>query len=97
MPCTSAKKARTRPARPASSATPRRSTSQALNAQSQAEAARATQAQVLNGLNVRVDPSEQIAGAITAVFPDQQLVVTTTFVKSPALADEIFHSFAHAS
>jgi hypothetical protein len=68
-----------------------------LNAQSQPEAARATQAQVLNGLNVRIDPSEQIAGAVTAVFPDQQLVVTITFVKSSALADEIFHSFAHAA
>jgi len=68
-----------------------------LNAESQPEAARATQAQVLNGLNVRIDPSEQIAGAVTAVFPDQQLVVTITFVKSSALADEIFRSFAHAA
>lgn len=68
-----------------------------LNAQSQPEAARATQAQVLNGLNVRADPAEQIAGAVTAVFPDQGLVVTITFVHSSALADEIFHSFAHAS
>jgi hypothetical protein len=68
-----------------------------LNARSQAQAARATQALVLNGLNVRVDPSEQIAGAVTAVFPDQQLVVTITFVHSSTLADEIFHSFAHAS
>jgi hypothetical protein len=70
---------------------------EALNAQSQPEAARATQAQVLNGLNVRVDPAEQIAGAVTAVFPDQALVVTITFVHSSALADEIFHSFARAS
>ncbi|HSO95115.1 MAG TPA: hypothetical protein VLV81_03655 [Acidimicrobiia bacterium] len=70
---------------------------EALNARSQPEAARATQATVVNGLNVRVDPSEQIAGAVTAVFPDQQLVVTITFVNSSALADEIFHSFAHAS
>jgi hypothetical protein len=68
-----------------------------LNAKSQPQAARATQAQVVNGLNVRVDPSEQIAGSVTAVFPDQQLVVTITFVNSSALADEIFHSFAHAS
>jgi hypothetical protein len=68
-----------------------------LNAKSQPEAARATQAQVLNGLNVRIDPSEQIAGAVTALFPDQQLVVTITFAQSSAVADEIFHSFAHAS
>jgi len=68
-----------------------------FNAKSQPQAARATQAQILNGLNVRVDPAEQIAGAVTAVFPDQQLVVTITFVKSSALADEIFQSFAHAS
>jgi hypothetical protein len=68
-----------------------------LNAKSQTEAARATQALVLNGLNVRVDPAEQIAGAVTAVFPDQQLVVTITFAKSSALADEIFQSFAHAA
>jgi hypothetical protein len=68
-----------------------------LNSKSQPQAARATQATVLNGLNVRVDPAEQIAGAVTAVFPDQQLVVTITFAKSSALADEIFHSFAHAS
>jgi hypothetical protein len=68
-----------------------------LNSKSQPQAARATQAEVLNGLNVRVDPAEQIAGAVTAVFPDQQLVVTITFVRSSALADEIFHSFAHAS
>ena len=47
--------------------------------------------------NVSVDPAEQIAGAVTAVFPDQQLVVTITFASSSALADEIFHSFAHAS
>jgi hypothetical protein len=67
-----------------------------LNAKSQAEAARATQAQTLNGLNVRTDPSEQIAGAITAVFPDQQLVVTITFANSSALADQILHSFVHA-
>jgi hypothetical protein len=64
-----------------------------LNAKSQPEAARATQAQVLNGLNVRLDPAEQIAGAVTAVFPDQQLVVTITFANSSALADEILHSF----
>ncbi len=70
---------------------------QPLDAKSQAEAARATQAAVVNGLNVRVDPSEQIAGAITAVFPDQQLVVTITFVRSSALADQIFQSFARAS
>lgn len=70
---------------------------EALNAKSQPEAARATQATVVNGLNVRVDPSESIAGAVTAVFPDQQLVVTITFAKSSALADEIFRSFAHAS
>ena len=69
---------------------------EALNAKSQTEAARATQAQVLNGLNVRIDPSEQIAGAVTAVFPDQQLVVTITFVKSSALADDILQSFTHA-
>lgn len=68
-----------------------------FNAKSQPQAARATQAQILNGLNVRVDPAEQIAGAVTAVFPDQQLVVTITFVKSSALADEIFHSFARAA
>ncbi|HEY5164872.1 MAG TPA: hypothetical protein VIJ44_02860 [Acidimicrobiia bacterium] len=68
-----------------------------FNAKSQPQAARATQAQVLNGLNVRIDPAEQIAGAVTAVFPDQQLVVTITFVKSSVLADEIFQSFAHAS
>jgi hypothetical protein len=67
-----------------------------LNARSQASAARATQAQVLNGLNVRVDPSEQIAGAITAVFPDQQIVVTITFANTSAVADEILRSFAHA-
>lgn len=70
---------------------------EALNAKSQTQAARATQAQVLNGLNVRVDPSEQIAGAVTAVFPDQQLVVTITFVRSSAVADQIFQSFARAS
>jgi hypothetical protein len=70
---------------------------EALNAKSQPEAARATQTQVINGLNVSVDPAEQIAGAVTAVFPDQQLVVTITFARSSALADEIFHSFAHAS
>ncbi len=70
---------------------------EALNAKSQPEAARATQTQVINGLNVRIDPAEQIAGAVTAVFPDQQLVVTITFARSSALADEIFHSFAHAS
>ncbi len=70
---------------------------EALNATSQPQAARATQAQVINGLNVHVDPAEQIAGAVTAVFPDQQLVVTITFARSSALADEIFHSFAHAS
>jgi hypothetical protein len=70
---------------------------EALNVKSQPEAARATQTQVVNGLNVRVDPAEQIAGAVTAVFPDQQLVVTITFANSSALADEIFHSFAHAS
>jgi hypothetical protein len=70
---------------------------EALNAKSQPEAARATQAQVINGLNVRVDPAEQIGGAVIAVFPDQQLVVTITFAGSSALADEIFHSFAHAS
>jgi hypothetical protein len=68
-----------------------------LNAKSQPQAARATQAQVLNGLNMRVDPAEQIGGAVIAVFPDQQLVVTITFARSSALADEIFHSFAHAS
>lgn len=67
-----------------------------LNAKSQVEAARATQAQVLNGLNVRLDPTEQIAGAVTAVFPDQQLVVTITFANSSALADEILQSF-HAA
>ena len=70
---------------------------EALNAKSQPEAARATQPLVINGLNVSVDPAEQIAGAVTAVFPDQQLVVTITFARSSALADEIFHSFAHAS
>jgi hypothetical protein len=70
---------------------------EALNAKSQPEAARATQTQVINGLNVSVDPAEQIAGAVTAVFPDQQLVVTITLARSSALADEIFHSFAHAS
>jgi ABC-type transport system substrate-binding protein len=68
-----------------------------LNVKSQPAAARATQALVLNGLNVRIDPAEQIAGAITAVFPDQQLVVTITFARSSALADEIFQSFAHAA
>jgi hypothetical protein len=68
-----------------------------LNAKSQPEAARATQAQVLNGLNVRIDPAEQIGGAVIAVFPDQQLVVTITFVNNSAVADEIFRSFAHAS
>lgn len=68
-----------------------------LNVKSQPAAARATQALVLNGLNVRIDPAEQIAGAVTAVFPDQQLVVTITFARSSALADEIFHSFAHAA
>jgi hypothetical protein len=70
---------------------------ESLNAKSQPQAARATQAEVLNGLNVRVDPAEQIGGAVIAVFPDQQLVVTITFAKSSAVADEILRSFAHAS
>jgi hypothetical protein len=68
-----------------------------LNAKSQPQAARATQAEVSNGLNVRVDPADQIGGAVIAVFPDQQLVVTITFARSSAVADEILRSFAHAS
>ena len=68
-----------------------------LNSRSQTQAARATHAEIVNGLNVRVDPAEQIAGAVTAVFPDQQLVVTITFARSSAIADQIFQSFARAS
>ena len=68
-----------------------------LNAKSQPQAARATQAEVSNGLNVRVDPADQIGGAVIAVFPDQQLVVTITFARSSVVADEILRSFAHAS
>jgi hypothetical protein len=70
---------------------------QALNATSQTANSIATQAETVNGLNVRVDPSAGISRAFTVVFPDQGLVATITFSGSPVLANQILQSFQHAS
>jgi hypothetical protein len=70
---------------------------EALNAASQTANTIATQAEIVNGLNARVDPNAQIAGAFTVVFPDQNLVATITFSRSSLLANQIFQSFQHAS
>jgi hypothetical protein len=67
-----------------------------LNARAQTDAALATQAETLNGLRVTVDPHGETSGALTAVFPDQGLVVVVTYANSAALAEQILASFQHA-
>ncbi len=69
---------------------------EALNAAAQTANTIATQAETINGLNVRVDPNAALSGAYTVVFPDQGLVATITFSKSTLLANQILQSFQHA-
>jgi hypothetical protein len=67
-----------------------------LNAQTQGDAIAATKPMVLNGLNVRVDPSPQTSGAYTVVFTDLHLVAVVTIGSGPALGQQIVASFQHA-
>jgi hypothetical protein len=67
---------------------------QALGAQ--LDAARATVATTINGLAVRVDPSPDPNGALTAVFPAQGMLVSITYGDGRALADQILASFVSA-
>jgi hypothetical protein len=67
-----------------------------LDARTQGDAVAATKQQVLNGLNVRVDPTPQTSGAYTIVFTDLQLVAIVTVGNSPALDQQIVASFQHA-
>jgi hypothetical protein len=67
-----------------------------LNAHTQGDAVAATKPTVLNGLNVRVDPSPQTSGAYTVVFTDLQLVAVVTIGSTPALGQQIVASFQHA-
>ncbi len=64
-----------------------------LNSQTQGDAVAATQSTVLNGLNVRVDPSPQTSGAYTVVFTDLHLVAVVTIGSGPALGQQIVASF----
>jgi hypothetical protein len=58
----------------------------------QVDAARATLATTVNGLPVRVDPKPDVNGALTVLFPDQQLLVIITFGDDRAVADAILTS-----
>ena len=67
-----------------------------LNSRTQGNAVPATKATVLNGLNVRVDPSPQTSGAYTVVFTDLQLVAIVTIGSNPALDQQIVASLQRA-
>ena len=67
-----------------------------LDSHTQGDAVAATKPTVLNGLNVRVDPSPQTSGAYTVVFTDLQLVAIVTIGSTPAVDQQIVASLQHA-
>jgi len=67
-----------------------------LNSNTQGDAVAATTPAVLNGLNVRVDPTPQTSGAYTVVFTDLQLVAVVTIGSTPALGQQIVASLQRA-
>jgi len=70
---------------------------QDLGARTKVSEGLATNATSLNGFAVRLDPNTQFTHALTAVLPDQNLLVTVTIGNDPALANRILSSLAHAS
>jgi len=58
----------------------------------QVDAARATLATTINGLPARIDPEPEVNGALTVVFPDQQLLVIITLGNDRPEADAILAS-----
>ena len=63
-----------------------------LDDRRQVDAARATTATTINGLTARVDPEPDLNGALTVVFPEQQLLVVVTFGSDRPVADAILAS-----
>jgi len=67
-----------------------------LNAQTQGDAVVATKPGVLNGLNIKVDPTPQTSGAYTVVLTDLQLVAVVTIGSTPTVDQQIVASFQRA-
>jgi len=65
---------------------------EAFGASTQSESDRASQPLTINGLAARVDPAPDANGALTAVFPAQQIVVIVTYRADPGLASRILDS-----
>jgi hypothetical protein len=67
-----------------------------LDSATQLDAAQATQPLTINGLNARSDPDPDSNGALTVVFPDQQVVVILAYGTGRAIAEQILASVATA-
>jgi len=67
-----------------------------VDERSQIAAAQATKATTINGLTARVDPDPDLNGALTAVFPDQGVVVILRFGSARSVVDQILASVVAA-
>jgi hypothetical protein len=67
-----------------------------LDARSQLDADRATQATTVNGIAARIDPEPDTNGALTVVLTDQQVVLIVTYGSDRSLADATLKSLALA-